>query len=285
MVHGARSRRAGVTLVELLVVIGIIAVLIGILLPSLSKARQAAQTTQCLSNMRQIVQACINYSVDNNGAMIPSNYDNGKVVVWWPSILVNGGYLTAPKVDPANYKTSPPMTGKNIFYCPSGEADVQFGGTIGSNASYPSSRRDAAGDKSYREKDEDGYGVDFWYGINGAADILGGVPQLTTGAPVHHINDIKNGCWLKQTAVRKSADMVFFFDGLIDNIKTNPSRITARHSGRTKTNLAYFDGHAETVDAAGLPGGFTPTPNDYTYQTLRIAEKQSPMWLLDQQGD
>jgi prepilin-type N-terminal cleavage/methylation domain-containing protein len=75
-----RQRKAGFTLVELLVVIGIIALLISILLPSLNRARETANRAKCANNLRQIGLALKLYANDNRTAFPRAQYQSGASV-------------------------------------------------------------------------------------------------------------------------------------------------------------------------------------------------------------
>lgn len=71
------GRRAGFTLIELLVVISIIALLIGILLPALGRARLAAMATTDLSNVRSLQMASLLFAQDNRGELVEPGLDEG----------------------------------------------------------------------------------------------------------------------------------------------------------------------------------------------------------------
>jgi prepilin-type N-terminal cleavage/methylation domain-containing protein/prepilin-type processing-associated H-X9-DG protein len=70
------TRREAFTLIELLVVIAIIAILAALLLPALAKAKQSAQSTRCLSNLKQLQLAWLSYAHDNNDRLVPNKSRN-----------------------------------------------------------------------------------------------------------------------------------------------------------------------------------------------------------------
>jgi prepilin-type N-terminal cleavage/methylation domain-containing protein/prepilin-type processing-associated H-X9-DG protein len=84
------QKRRGFSLVELLTVIGIIGILVAFLMPALTSARRAAQTVQCASNMRQLVAALMNYSVESKG-VFPGNI--GALNIYWYNRDAVGKYI------------------------------------------------------------------------------------------------------------------------------------------------------------------------------------------------
>jgi prepilin-type N-terminal cleavage/methylation domain-containing protein/prepilin-type processing-associated H-X9-DG protein len=100
-----RRSHSGFTLVELLVVIGIIALLISILLPALSKAREAGNKIKCLANLRQLANMNNMYLAENRGWYLPRTY--GYTVptptATNPNPIPNGNYIKGLTPEPQRY--------------------------------------------------------------------------------------------------------------------------------------------------------------------------------------
>jgi len=234
-----KQRRAkAFTLVELLVVIGIIALLVSILLPALNRARRQAMTTQCASNMRQLAMAMLLYIQDNKGNFPPATFSASTEAPMlfpngfsWCTELVKQKYILQ---DGANcYRSPGSTTGQkvfdrnSVFRCPEGREEENGAGGAGD---WPT---DAKNNQFIVFNDtksaEEGFGVPTWYQLNARNDtgtnawstgdrvapFIGWQSNSNTGAQQLKA---KEGDWQRKISmIKKSSSVVMIIEAADQN--------------------------------------------------------------------
>jgi prepilin-type processing-associated H-X9-DG protein/prepilin-type N-terminal cleavage/methylation domain-containing protein len=263
---GTAGSAAGFTLVELLVVVGIIAVLIALLLPAMHGARRQAAGIRCMSNLRQLGQALVTYSVNNNGNVIPSYTMTGVTgganvpLEGWASILDRDKYVTGSQSNEGS-----------VFVCPDMlDAEGMLGGQTGNDPGkprgwmdWPNLRLGTANvpttipDRGFNKIIRVGYWINADNPI-GSATVV--VPDRFYTSSVGY-GPGTNGLFLtftKTSRFRRPSNLVVLADGVYagrqsdTRIGVTNSRIGYRHPNQ-KANVCFADGHAEAIPGDRFP--------------------------------